>query len=137
MVRDWPDFIKARRGQFFPGSDITRWFNASLDPAFQFLRQSGVALMKDSPWLAVVNLQNGSIVRSVLPSPDLTDPKSPALHVPLGEPIPMVVSVSPETGVVAVASNIGSGPKIFVYKSDLTRLAQRRFLSLRSRGRVD
>lgn len=121
LVNGWPGFVKAREGQFFPGSDVTRWFNASLDPAFQFLRLSGLALMKDSPWLAVVNLRSGSIVRSVLPSSDLTDPKSPPLHVPLGNPVPMIVSVAPERGTVAVASNIGKGPRMFIFNSDLTR----------------
>src|SRR5690348_8850272 len=121
VVHDWPGFINERQGQLFPGSNVTRWFNAGLDPAFQFLRQPGFVVMKDSPWLAVVDLRNGSIIRSILPSPDLTDPKSPALHVPLWHPVPMIVSVAPGRRTVAVASNIGKGPRMFIFSSDLTR----------------
>jgi hypothetical protein len=121
VVHDWPGFVKERQGQFFPGSNVTRWFNAGLDPAFQFLYRPGFVLMKDSPWLAVVDLQNGAIIRSALPSPDLTDPNSPALHVPLCHPVPMIVSVAHDQGTVAVASNIGTSPRMFIFNSDLTR----------------
>lgn len=121
VIRAWPNFLKAHKGQFFPGFDTTRWFNASLDPSFQFLRQSDAVLMIDSPWLAVVDLRSGSIIRSLLPSPDLTDPKSPALHDPIADPLPMVVAVSSGRGAVAVASNIGKGPRVSVFNSELTK----------------
>lgn len=124
VIRDWHGFAKKRRGQFFRSFDATRWFNASLDPAFRFLQQPDTILMKYPPWLAVVDIRSGAIVRSLMPSPDLADPNSPALHVPIRQPFPMIVAVSPTRESIAVASNLGKGPSAFIFNSDLTKRVQ-------------
>jgi WD40-like Beta Propeller Repeat len=118
--RAWLGFLDTHKGRLYQDLHPKLTHNAAVMPAFYLDRSPNTALMMQVPWLAVVNLGNGSITRALLPSPDQVNSNSAALHIPLDEPVPMIVSVSPDRGTVAVASNIGSDPKVFVYEPDLT-----------------
>lgn len=116
----WLGFLDHHKGRLYRDLRPKVTYSSALVPTFKLLRAPDTTLMLQIPWLAVVNLDNGSIGRSLLPSPDQADPNSPGIRVPLDDPVPMIASVSPDRGAVAVASNIGTSPKMFIYKSDLT-----------------
>ncbi|TAM79100.1 MAG: YncE family protein [Acidobacteria bacterium] len=120
VVHAWKAFFEGHKGRLYQDIHPKLTYGGAALPAFYIVRGPDAVLMMQVPWLAVVDLENGSIVRPLLPSRDLVNSESPALHIPLREPVPMIASVSPDRGAVAVASNIGSGPKMFIYKSDLT-----------------
>jgi WD40 repeat protein len=120
VVHAWKTFFESHKGRLYQDFHPKLTYGGALMPAFYIVRGPETVLMVQVPWLALVNLEKGSIIHSLLPSHDQVDPNSPALHIPLDEPVPMIASVSPDKGVVAVASNIGSSPKMFIYKSDLT-----------------
>jgi hypothetical protein len=106
----WLSFKAARQGRLYDDPE----------PTFRFVCPPGTLLMVQVPWLALVDLRTGSIIRSLLPSPDLSDSHSRAPHV-LSNPLPMAVAVLADGRAVAVASNVGDRPRLFVYNSDLTR----------------
>lgn len=121
LLHEWGAFLDANKSRLYPSfCSSGSAGDDTLFPAFWPLGPRTV-LAVQVPWLTVVDLQTGSIVRSVLPSPDLTDRQSPGLHVPISNPIPMIVAVSPHATQVAVASNIGKGPRVFIFNSDLTK----------------
>lgn len=122
VLQGWTNFVDARKDRLYDSFRSPSYaYGSASDPAFRFLRGPNAVLLIQVPWLAVVDLRSGSIVRSVLPSPDLTDPKSPALHIPISQPVPMVAAVSPDGEAIAVASNLGKRSRAFIFNSDLTK----------------
>lgn len=122
VLHKWGGFLDSHRSRLYGGfSPRFPSYGSALLPGLSLLRRPNAALLEQVPWFAVVDLETGSIARPILPSPDLTDPKSPGLLRSIDTPTPMAVAVSPAHGKIAVASNLGTEPRLFIFNQNLTK----------------
>lgn len=107
--QDWSSFWRAHErvscgGQF--------------DSLFRIVEHGSLILGLECPWLAVYNSRDGTLIRRELPDPDLLDTTVPSRTAPY-PPRPAALAVDSARERIAVAYNVGSFPRIFLYSADL------------------
>ncbi len=95
-------------------------FRDHLPRPFKFLPGSTRVIGLQEPYLVLIDLQKKAVVRHVLASDDLLDPRSPYLRVTQYVEFKYTMfAINPQDGSIAAASNLGAEPRVFLFGPDL------------------
>lgn len=112
----WREFVRSHLGELF---------YQGVGRAFRFLRHTDRILGVQYPWLVLIDARTGNEVRRALPSQDLLAdlPELNARRTWYGYPtFFLAVALRTADDYVAAAYNLGAGPRIFVFDSELTQM---------------